>query len=145
MDERKAGRPRFLDDEKQKQVCEIISLGATQQDAADYLGCDVSTITKERRRNPEFAEALAKAHIACKIHHLRVLSQAGDSKTSQYVLERKFWQDWGKKNPDLYTPEEFASFALAVADKCKNYIPSDFHSSFVEDIKLIIDQHRKKR
>ena len=41
------GRPRFLDDEKRRQVCALISAGCNVHIAAHYVGCNSITIRRE--------------------------------------------------------------------------------------------------
>ena len=55
------GRPRALDETKLREICALVANGCRLSEAAQYVGCDVSTVRREVRRNSEFAEKIRRA------------------------------------------------------------------------------------
>jgi hypothetical protein len=56
-----AARRRLLGDDAKRILVSAISRGYTRREAAAFVGCHPRTIARERKRDPEFASALAKA------------------------------------------------------------------------------------
>ena len=84
------GRPRSLDESKQDQIAALVATGAGLAAAARYVGCNITTIRREARRNPEFADLLRAAQQKAELDPLRAIRSAARKswRAGVYLLER---------------------------------------------------------
>ena len=85
------GRPRILDDEqKQRAVCALISVGAGYEAAARHVGCSTWTIRREAQRDEDFARRLRDAESAADMIPLQMLRKAAQThwRAAAWLLER---------------------------------------------------------
>src|SRR5215213_9383052 len=74
-------RRTSLDADKRREICAILSVGATRITAAEYVGCHVRTIGRTAKRDPEFARQLRQAGSRHEILHLKnINAAAGDAR-----------------------------------------------------------------
>ena len=59
----KRGRPPVLDEQKRGQILAILSVGCSQNMAAQYVGCAASTIQRTAERDPKFAKSPAPGEV----------------------------------------------------------------------------------
>ena len=55
------GPEGFLDDNKRQTIIGMLTVGASQARAADYVGCSSGTISNTAKREPQFATQLRQA------------------------------------------------------------------------------------
>jgi hypothetical protein len=95
----RTGRPETLSELKRRQVLAILSIGGSRRTAAMYVNCSPTTIANTARRDPAFADQLARAELAVEVAHLRNVQQAAKDKrhwkASVWVLERLFPERYG--------------------------------------------------
>ena len=86
----KRGRPRALDEAKQRELCALVSAGASPQQAAKYVGCSVATLKRESSRNPEFGERFRRAQANASLAPLHAMRQAAQThwRAAAWMLER---------------------------------------------------------
>jgi len=96
------GRPRALDEMKRREICAMISAGASLVNAAGYVGCAVSTIRRERERNPGFRDELRHAQSHLQLNSLQAMHRAAGShwRAAAWMLERT--------DPDRFAPRRDA-------------------------------------
>ncbi len=84
------GRPRALDDAKRREICALVSAGASIKTAARYAGCSRSTVYKEASENEEFRERLERAKSTACLTPLQAVRQAyqEDWRAAAWMLER---------------------------------------------------------
>ena len=84
------GRPRSLDETKRAEICTLVKNGSDLAAAARYVGCNVSTVRREARRNPEFAQALRAAERQAEFAPLNAIHRAAQKswRAGAYLLER---------------------------------------------------------
>jgi hypothetical protein len=109
------GRKPKLDDAAKQKVYEVLTLGASLQDAADILGVDRSTLTRAKQSDPTFAHGIKKATAEGKVWHLQQVKdhKPGAWQASAWMLERKWYKEFARRDPppkkvneaDLLTPD----------------------------------------
>jgi IS30 family transposase len=106
------GRPRALDEVKQAELCALMSQGCDVERAAVYVGCSVSTIRRELRRNKEFNDRLGAAIISSELDPLKAIRRAAekDWRAGVWLLERLNPQRFGKQNVRFLKPEQLQQF-----------------------------------
>lgn len=93
----KGGRPRKMTPEKMREVLAILAVGGTRLDAAAYCGVSDQNIRDAAKWDPDFGAELEKADAAGKVHHLKRIRNAEPWQASAWYLERKYPQEWGRK------------------------------------------------
>jgi hypothetical protein len=93
----KPGPKLKIDEHAEARVFGALSVGASLQDVADMLGIDRSTLTRKKASDPEFAQGCIAAEKDGKIKHLKKISSAKQWQASAWFLERKYWQEFGKR------------------------------------------------
>ena len=112
------GRPRALDETKLREICALVSAGCGITGAARYISCAPSTIRREARRNPDFNEKLRRAILAAELAPLNAVREAAKKhwRAGAWLLERADVQRFGKQDPRLLKPDQFAEFSEALVD-----------------------------
>ena len=72
----RTGRPRALNDAKLDTVCAIVAHGASLAEAAQYVGCALSTLHRERRSNEAFRKRLHAAEVEATLTPHRLMRAA---------------------------------------------------------------------
>src|SRR4051812_15335785 len=113
---RDRGRPRALDDAKQREVCALISGGCGLGEAARYVNCDVGTIRREATRNPAFAEQIRNSRAYAKLSPLKAMQKAAGThwRAAAWMLERAF--------PDRFSRPESGAFGARQARQLMNEV-----------------------
>src|SRR6516225_3919571 len=113
-DNRPAGRkpdPReVLDVKKRTKICGLLSLGYSRNMAAEYVGCDPSTISRTAKRDEAFRSQLADAESETSIDALRLIRHTGSQerywRAAAWVLERRHPDEYGRRAPNTFTGEQ---------------------------------------
>jgi Helix-turn-helix domain len=113
-----AGRPRKLDEISQREICALLSAGCGINEAAKYVGCAASTISREATRNPAFDVALRQAYLAAELAPLNAMRRAAANhwRAAAWLLERTNPQRFAKQNPKLLKPEQLEYIIRMFAD-----------------------------
>ena len=84
------GRSPALDDAKRQVVCALVARGSTLAEAAEYVGCDRSTLYRHRRRNEQFRQQLSAAKAQSLLAPYQVIRKAAGSKwrAAAWAIER---------------------------------------------------------
>jgi hypothetical protein len=91
----KRRRPRRIDEAMAEQIFHVLRLGGSLQDSADYCRIDRSTLTRQKQRDPNFAQGIKKAVVEGKLVHLQViLTRAKNWQASAWMLERRWPQQF---------------------------------------------------
>lgn len=94
---RKPGRPSVLTTDKRRRILAVLRVGGSLRDAAQEVGCKHDTITNTADREPEFLATLKKAEADGKLRHLRKIRKADAWQASAWFLERKYPEEYGRK------------------------------------------------
>lgn len=102
------GRPTKLDDLVTKRICDAIKKGVSLAAAAKSAGVGASTLhlwlAKGRDGESPYSEFLEQVDRADGVAHtwaaskLRELVEAGHPGATMYLLERRWPEDWGKRD-----------------------------------------------
>lgn len=103
-----AGRPRALNETKCREVCAIVTAGASLKQAAKYVGCSVSTINREAKREESFREQLRRASVAAQLAPLQSLRAAANShwRAAAWMLERIDPEKFGQRRVNHFGSKE---------------------------------------
>jgi hypothetical protein len=94
------GRPTAFTEEAGRAVLRALAVGCTQRTAAGCAGVDDTTVTRWRRRYPDFGAAAATAEATAERSMASVLfeaAMAGDWRAAEAWLKRRRPQEWGDK------------------------------------------------
>ncbi|HEY2840209.1 MAG TPA: hypothetical protein VGJ26_13725 [Pirellulales bacterium] len=120
------GRPRALNEIKQREVCALVSAGCGIESAARYIGCASSTIRREAERNPQFGEALRAAHLNAELNPLHALRRAAQNhwRAAAWLLERFNPERFARQDVHRLTPKQLQAClsraAQVIADEVKD-------------------------
>jgi len=105
----KRGRPA-LDDEKRAQILAILTVGCSQNMAAQYVGCSPETIRRTAERDPKFAKKLREAKGTAELGLVRNIRNAAKKeqywRAAAWALERGFPEKYARRGPDVITVEQ---------------------------------------
>jgi len=104
----RTGRPRVLDETKQREICALVSAGCGVREAARYVGCSRSTIHREAQRNPAFRERLDRAAVYAELSPLRAMQQAVNThwRAAAWMLERGDPEHFARRPAPAFRPKQ---------------------------------------
>ena len=96
----------------------MVACGCTIEAAARYVCCNVVTIRREARRNPEFHELLRKATIRAQVTPVNVLHDAASSdwRAAAWLLERTDPHRFAKRAAQTFSEAEVRDLLGRVCD-----------------------------
>jgi hypothetical protein len=107
---RKTDPREVLDPKKRTKICGLLSLGYSRNMAAEYVGCDPSTISRTAKRDEAFRAQLADAESETSIDALRLIRHTGSQerywRAAAWVLERRHPDEYGRRAPNTFTGEQ---------------------------------------
>jgi hypothetical protein len=120
-----SGRPRALDEFKQREVCALVSAGCGIEGAASYIGVNPITIRREALRNPDFHEKLRNAELASQLEPLHAMRRAASThwRAAAWILERTNPSRFGRRDPDSLTPAQVKSIMTRVVEGIVDEFP----------------------
>lgn len=128
---RRDGRPYKLTDDKTRQlIFKVLRAGGSRADAAAKANVDVKTIKNAAKRDPSFSQGLADAEIDGKLSLLvtiRESAKAGDWRAAAWMLERKYWREYSKRNVDQVTPDQVAKVSEQIVEALMRLVPAEYH------------------
>jgi hypothetical protein len=100
----KGGRPsKITRPDVQARILEAIRIGSTRRGAAGYAGISEDSLQNLLKSNSAFSEELKKAEAAVEPRMLSFIVKAangGNWQASAWILERRLYNDYGKREPD---------------------------------------------
>jgi hypothetical protein len=107
---RKPDPREVLDAKKRTKICGLLSLGYSRNMAAEYVGCDPSTISRTAKRDEAFRAQLAAAESETSIDALRLVRHTGGQerywRAAAWILERRHPDEYGRRAPNTFTGEQ---------------------------------------
>ena len=121
------GRPPLLDDGKKREILAILAVGGSRRTAAGYVGCAVSTIQSTACRDAEFGRAIRHAEHQSELAYLKNIQTAAKKeqhwRAAAWALERKNPNEYGRRKPDVLTPEQVKSVLAQLAEIVLSEVP----------------------
>ena len=148
---RRAGRPRALADARTRAVLlAVLRVGGSRADAAETIGVTPRTIRAEAQRDPQFLNDLNEAETDGKLNLILTVREAaidgGNWRAAAWLLERRHWQDWGKRHRGDITPEEFTAAIKRVVSIILQSVPKKLRAEArdkVDEILQCINRAKK--
>ncbi len=135
---RSPGRPPVLDHKKRRQILAVLANGNSRRTAALYVGCSPGTITQTIRRDPEFAEEVARAERTADIELVRAIRDAAREgkywRAAAWLLERRNPADFLLRRPDTFTLEELEERVGAMANLVAQAVPAEYHDRIAKQL-----------
>ena len=128
----KRGPQGMLDEIKRREIFAYLTIGASQRQAAAYVGCSPGTITNTAKREPEFARRLQRAKANCEKECLRNIFHCGVKswRASAWLLERTRPQMYEKISLRRASGKQLDNFWLESADNLLADLPSEQQELF---------------
>lgn len=141
----KGGRPPVLDSMKRAEILTIISIGCSRRAAARYVGCAPSTIGATARRDPDFAQQLARAEQRSQIGLITCIREAGKKaqswRAAAWALERMNPEDFAPRGPDVVSGEQIRALMEQLAQALAEHIPvARYRKELLRTINCILEE-----
>jgi hypothetical protein len=146
-------RQRKLEDSRTRGVfMRAIGLLLSAKDAAYVAGVDPSKVSLEKKRDDTFAEEMAKRRAVAKQTLVSKVFEAAsgefydkagnrlppDWRAAAWLLERLFFEDFGKRDPDAVTAEKFAATLAEVFGGMLKFIPAEQRSDAQREFETML-------
>ncbi len=146
----KCGRRPVLDEYKRREILAILAVGCTRQVAAEYVGCDASTIRRTAQRDPEFAEQLRRKELQSEIGYLENIRNAARSerywRAAAWALERIDPEKYGKRGPDVITVEQVGELMTQFAEVIVEEVPvPQYRKNILKQLDAILHKVKDRR
>lgn len=102
----KRGPKPKIGDIERKRIFKELRDGASLKDAADVIGCDITTIFRLRQTDPKFAQGVRKAVKDGKMTCIRRIKRSKDWRASAWLLERRWGSEFGRRDRLEHTGSE---------------------------------------
>jgi hypothetical protein len=121
------GRRPLLDEGKRREILAILAVGGSRRVAANYVGCAVSTIQGTAGRDAEFRRAIRRAEHQAEIGYLQNIQTAAKKeqhwRAAAWALERRNPNEYGRRKPDVLTPEQVTFLLAQLAEIVLREVP----------------------
>lgn len=114
------GRPRIITDANEKEILAILSIGGSRNTAADYVGIGRTTLHDHIDRGGSFSEQVKRAEASGQLKHLKKVGGADQWQASAWMLERKWPDEFGRKDRHEEQTDDMASVLTKLIDKLPN-------------------------
>lgn len=114
----RVGQPRVLDEMKRREICALVSMGASMKTAAEYVGCSYVTVYRERQRDEKFRMRLARARATRQLAPLQMMRQAAKThwRAAAWLLERSDPEQYGRRRPRAFGAQELRALKRDLLD-----------------------------
>lgn len=94
----KRGPKPKITPEVEREILACLTVGASLNDAADYVEIHRANLNRRMANDPKFAKGVDRAIAKGKLHHLNKVGKAEPWQSSAWMLERKWGSEWGRKD-----------------------------------------------
>lgn len=127
-----AGRPKKRGvPENRTTILESLRKGHGVRAAAGQAGMTLQTLSVWMKEDAVFEREVRAAEeegYSGLVARLYQFSEE-DPKTIQWILERKYWQEWSRRNPDAISSEQLAAAFNRLAFFLINRLPPEHHDT----------------
>lgn len=114
------GRPRIITNINEKEILAILETGGSRNMAADYVGIGRTTLHDHIDRDEAFSEQVKRAEASGQLKHLKKVGGADQWQASAWMLERKWPDEFGRKDRHEEQTDDIASVLTKLIDKLPN-------------------------
>jgi hypothetical protein len=106
-------------------LLKLLEAGHSRNDAYESLGICDEVLRGETARDQEFGREVRRAEAAGKMALIEIVLAGAkkDPKHAEWMLERKWWQDFARRDPKNISPEVFTSVLARVVSILLPRIP----------------------
>jgi hypothetical protein len=148
--QRKPDPRAVLDVKKRTKICGLLALGYSRRMAAEYVGCDPSTITRTAQRDESFREQLAGAQADADVDCLKLIRRTADQekywRAAAWILERRNPEEFGRRAPNMFTGEQVMKILQRALCAVMPAVPLDkveeVMGEFEEELQDVADKAR---
>ncbi len=117
-------------------------LVAREAEAQTALGFGRMTVRRAARKDATFERGIKRARLEGKLALLKRIRAASESmwQAAAWLLERKWPQEFARRHPDAYAAEQFVSFAVALSDIARRFVPPDQHGHYNAAVEALLGQ-----
>ncbi len=129
---------------RREQAIRLLKSGSSRLDVVRSLKCAYATFLSELRRNPEFRANVLQAETAGKQRMVRTIMRAAtrkrnpDWKAAAWFLERKYWREYSRHNPDVITADQLSASIGRVVAAILASVPKAYHEAVQTKINEIV-------
>ena len=111
-----AGRPSLRTPAAQHKICEALRAGNTRRAASIYGGMSEDTFGRWLKADADFAAAIEKAETDAHVRNVAIIQKAAQDTwtAAAWWLERKFPQDWARREKHEHTGDNGAPLTIRV-------------------------------
>lgn len=152
---RKVRQRAFADAKREEKFFEAIELfNGDITKASKAVGICRDTVYDEKKRNPVFAARIEIAAVLFELNCLRTMRAAvnGELETrtgkkewraAAWVLERRFWQTYARRDPNAVTPEMLFAVATGISGDLLEFVPVEQRKAAAEKIQARLEELSK--
>lgn len=120
----------------------MLKSGASRSDVCAAVGMSYSTLQAELKRSVDFASKVQVAEAAGKVAMIQLVAKAAgdDWKAAAWLLERKYYEEWAKRDPQSVSFAQFSSAVFSVLASVIRFVPADQHDALKSEVERIIEQ-----
>jgi hypothetical protein len=130
-----------LDEEKRGQILAILSVGCSQNMAAQYVGCSPRTIHRTAERDPKFAKRLREAKGNAELGLVKNIRNAAKKeqywRAAAWALERGFPEKYARRGPDVITVEQIGLLLTKFAELVVRELPERHRSRILKQMDAV--------
>ncbi len=136
----KRSRPA-LDENKRSLILAILSVGCSQNMAAQYVGCAPATIRRTAERDPKFAQALREAKGNAELGLVRQIRNAAKKeqywRAAAWALERGFPEKYARRGPDVITVEQIGLLWTSFTEVIVTQVPERYRTDVLRSMDAV--------
>ena len=129
---------------KRGEILKALCDGHAYGYAAAMCGTTLNTLFSEMSRDQEFKDAVRQAREEGKVNLVAGIIDAskkkisGDWKAAAWLLERVWWREFGKHDPDAITPNQLAAAVSRITAIIMTEVPPEHHEVLKTKISEIL-------
>ena len=139
----KCGRKPVLDGYKRREILAIVAAGCKREVAAEYVGCDLSTIYRTAQRDADFAEKLRQKELSSEIGYLQNLRKAAQQerywRAAAWALERINPDKYGRRGPEVITVDQIRALMAQFSEVVVEEVPARHRKNILKRLAAISD------